>query len=93
MGSKNIYICYFLLIVFPLFAFHRFYLGQWKAGILFIFMILFPLLLRDILAFTGVSLSDGANKLYIICGFSFWAGLIIWEAIRLPKTVETRNNE
>jgi len=93
MDKKKLYTCYFLLFVFPFFGLHRFYLRQWKAAFTYIFLIILPFLIRDILSIVGVDFSNTQNKVYIVIGLLLWATLFIWEAFSLPKNLERKNHD
>jgi TM2 domain-containing membrane protein YozV len=89
---KNKWVAYVLLFGFPLFAAHRFYLGQWKKAILLLFMIFLPFIIGDFLGLSGLKIPWLSQEGYMYGTIIYWLALFVREIIIIPKIVEMKND-
>lgn len=89
---KNKWVAYFLLLSFPFFAAHRFYLGEWKKALLIILAVLLPFITADLISLFQIKIPYISQSGYMIFSIGLWLVLLLRELILIPKLVEKRNN-
>jgi len=81
----------FWLVFYSFFGIHRFYLGQTKAGILWLVV---GLPYSFLLAFSGTMILESADNQWMsVIPFLIWMCAIVLEYKRLPKLVRAANKK